>query len=203
MSTPVATFSDGDSGLTILTLLNDLITRWNNLGANGIGIKWASKARKTITGVTAETTLLDVGNGSLTFPINSLRVGEIFRVKLNGLYSSIGNNVTFKVKMGSTVLVNQTISTLSTLTDKAWRMEFDLYVISLGVSGDVGCIGSMIYSNGDNLPPRLMPMDSGVASFSLDTTISNTLDITLTPASAAGGNSWTALSGTLEKINAL
>jgi len=170
------------------------------LGQNAVGLIFRSRGRVVISGVTTETTLLDVPTG-IIIPANKFKIAETYRMTILGQYDNTGTGGTVKVKLNGTLLVNQAVGAFPNLTGQVFKIEFDLYVVSIGATADIGCIGSMTYGNGNNLPSRTLMMTSGVAATSINTTVSQTLDITITPASAAGGNSWNVLSSTLEKLD--
>lgn len=144
-----------------------------------------------VTNTTTETTLLDGGEGSLTIPANGFAVGDSFSGTLAGHISAANNNtVRIRVKAGAVVLGDTGVITLPSITDKHWMMELRFTIRAIGAAGvaSIASFGQFTYSK--NSGNQFEGMDfSSVNSSTFDTTIGNTLDVTVEWGAASASNS--------------
>lgn len=145
----------------------------------------------TITATTVESSLLGTGIGSLTVAANGFSVGDSFRADLGGLLSSKNNDtIRIRVKTGSTVLADSGAQTLPSITNDVWQLSLNFTIratgaantasiVTLGVFHDVktanGTQGGFAFNT--------------VNSTTFDTTVSNTLNITVEWSSNSALNS--------------
>lgn len=150
---------------------------------NPISMLFMGTADKTISNTNAETSAIPTGSGTTILPANWWTVGRMVRVRGHGVYTTpaiTGGTATVKVKLGSTVIAS--VSTTALLVG-ASGAAFDLEVVitcrSVGASGSVVIGGNVNYQVGagsrvfDNL-------DNGGAAVTVDTTVAQTVDVTVT-----------------------
>ncbi len=153
-------------------------TSWRGFG-DLFGLYAQTTQSATVTGTT-ETSIIGTGVGSLTIPANAFRVGDSFHGKIGGVISDTanGDDITVRIKAGATVLATTGAFTLDTTNaaGEGWEMELDFTVASLGVAGSICTNGNFAYTKTN---------DKKVSGYvfqdvqPLNTTISNTLDITV------------------------
>lgn len=137
----------------------------------------------TITG-TAETSIVGMGVGGLTVPANTFIVGDSYHAKIGGLLgdTSNGDDVTFNIKAGSTILASTGLFRLDNTQSIAsggegWELELDFTIATIGVTGSICTNGNFAYTKtGDKKVSGTVFQDVQT----IDTTIINTLDITIT-----------------------
>ena len=153
------------------------------------GEKYSQQTDKSLSNTASETTLIDTTDaiGSVIFPADFFNIGDVVRFQADGYHSSTGNpTVTVRAKLGGV-----TIATLSGSsnngTDEAIRIEGIFTIRSIGASGTL--MAQMFYqelqSNG------LQVGSSNTTTSSIDTTASNTFDLTFEFSSADVNNAVT------------
>lgn len=147
---------------------------------------YAQTADKTIANTVTETTLIGTGNGSLTINANSVSAtGTIFRFYSSGLYTVTGTpTITFKVKLGSTVLATTVTSALSG-TNKWWEICLTLIVRTTGATGTIMMGGFVAYNGATYV---LDAIDNGGSATTVDFTASKLFDVTVTWSAASASN---------------
>ncbi len=136
----------------------------------------------TITGTT-ETSVVGSGEGSLTIPANTFAVGDSFHAKIGGLLggTSNGDDITIRIKSGTTVLASTGLFTLDNTQSigeggEGWECELDFTIATIGASGSICTNGNFAYTKtGDKKVSGTVFQDVQT----LDTTVSNTLDVTV------------------------
>ena len=130
----------------------------------------------TVTNTTAETTIIGTGVGSLVIPANGFKVGDSFHGKIGGLISTLNNHeITIKIKTGTTVLASTGLISLEAVTALGWEIELDFTVATLGATGSICTNGNFAYNRNTGSLEGFVFQDVQT----IDTTISNTLDITV------------------------
>ena len=135
----------------------------------------------TISGTT-ETTIVGSGVGSLSIPSDFFKVGDSFHAKIGGVINGSNNNDEIIVRIKSntnagTVLLATTGSfVLDQTTNNGWECELDFTIAVVGASGSICTNGNFAYTkNTDKKVQGYVFQDVQT----LDTTITNTLDITV------------------------
>lgn len=136
----------------------------------------------TITGIT-ETSVVGTGVGTLTIPANVFQVGDSFHAKVGGIIASTsnGDEITVRIKSGATVLATTGLFTLDSTQaigegGEGWECELDFTIATIGVTGTICTNGNFAYTKtGDKKVSGTVFQDVEV----LDTTVANTLDITI------------------------
>ena len=130
----------------------------------------------TVTNTTTETSIVGTGVGSLTVPANTFVVGDSYYAKIGGVLSAQnGDDITIRVKSGSTVLATTGALDLEATTSMAWECEIDFTIATIGASGSICTNGNFAYNRNTGTLEGYVFQD--VVTF--DTTVDNTLDITV------------------------
>jgi hypothetical protein len=193
-----AEFAVAQSGITYKvkqSSLNPLPTNRGLFAQTGTSI--------VISGTTAETSLIDGGVGTLTVPANGFQVGDSFRAVLGGIVN-IGNGQTIRirVKTDSVILLDSGVQTLiNNVTNAIWSLNIDFTIRSLGVAGvgSIVSLGSFHYTKTNNGTVEGFAFNT-INNTSFDTTISNTLEITLEWGSTLAANNIYSDTFVLNKI---
>ncbi len=153
-------------------------TSWRGFG-DLFGLYAQTVQSATITGTT-ETSVIGTGVGQLSIPANAFRVGDSFHGKIGGVISDTanGDSIIVRIKTGGTVLATTGAFALDTTaaTGEGWEMELDFTIATLGATGSICTNGNFAYTKTN---------DKKVSGYvfqdvqPIDTTVSNTLDITV------------------------
>jgi hypothetical protein len=153
---------------------------------------YAQTANSTIvTNTTAETTIIGTGVGTLTVPANGFSVGDSFRAVFGGVINA-GNNQTIRIRMrtGAVLLLDSGLENLgSAVTNDVWSLNVDFTIRQLGAAGvaSIVSLGSFHYTKTNNASVQGFGFNV-VNSTTFNTTIGNTLDVTIEWGSASTGN---------------
>lgn len=158
----------------------------------GTGI-YAQTANSTvITGTTVETSIINGGVGTLTVPANGFSIGDSFNAELSGVVDAANNQtIRIKVKTGSVILLDSGVQNLtSSITDDIWTLSIDFTIRQLGAAGvaSIASFGRFSYAKTNTGSVEGFGMNT-INSTTFDTTISNTLDVTVQWGSDNAGNS--------------
>jgi hypothetical protein len=145
----------------------------------------------TVTNTTAETTIIGTGVGSLSVPANGFAVGDSFRAILGGVMNA-GNNQTIRIRLrtGSVLLLDSGVQNLgSSVTDDIWSLNVDFTVRQIGAAtvASIISLGSFHYTKTNNASVQGFGFNV-VNNTTFDTTVNNTLDVTVQWGSASTGN---------------
>jgi hypothetical protein len=170
-------------------------TQINILSANPYTITgglFAQTANSTpITNTIVETSLINGGVGSLSVPANAFKVGDSFRVVTAGVLNAANNQtIRIRVKAGSIVLLDSTAIGITNITNDVFSLNVDFTVRQLGAAGvaSIVSLGTFHYAKTSNASVQGFAFNV-VNNTTFDTTISNTLDITVQWGAADPGNS--------------
>lgn len=145
-----------------------------------------------VTGTTVETTLINGGVGTLSVPANGFSVGDSFRAVMGGTMNAANNQtIRIRVKAGSIVLLDSGVQGLtSAITNDVWSLNIDFTIRQIGAAGvaSIVSLGSFHYIKTNNGAVEGFGFNT-VNNTTFDTTISNTLDITVQWGSTSAGNS--------------
>jgi hypothetical protein len=153
---------------------------------------FAQTANSTlVTNTTVETSLVNGGVGTLSVPANGFSVGDSFRAIVGGVVNA-NNNQTLRVrvKAGSIVLLDSGPQNLgSSVINDVFSINVDFTIRQLGAAGvaSIVSLGSFHYVKTNNASVQGFGFNT-VNSTTFDTTISNTLDITVQWGAASTGN---------------
>lgn len=130
----------------------------------------------TITNTTTETSIIGTGVGGLTVPANTFQVGSSYHGKIGGVISNQNNDtIWIRIKTGSTILASTGSITLSTATTQGWECELDFTIATIGATGSMCTNGNFAYNRNSGSLEGFVFQDVQT----IDTTIANTLDITV------------------------
>lgn len=134
-----------------------------------------------VSGTTVETSIIGSGTGTLTVPSNGFRVGDSFNAKLNGHITCVGSaTIQMRVKSNSVLLGDTGVIALDTSTGKHWQIDLNFTIRNVGGIG-VGSIvsyGSFGYIKNSGLNFEGANFVT-LNNTTFDTTISNTIEITV------------------------
>lgn len=153
---------------------------------------FAQTANSTpITGTTTETSLINGGVGTLSVPANGFSVGDSFTAVMAGILN-VGNNQTIrvKVKAGSVILLDSGVQSITNISNNVFSLNVDFTIRALGAAGvaSIVSLGTFHYVKTSNGVTEGFAFNT-VNSTTFDTTISNTLNITVQWGSNNGTNS--------------
>jgi hypothetical protein len=165
-----------DSGWTFQKI-GGADTDWNT---NNVGLFAQTANSATITGTTAETTLIDGGVGSLSVPANGFIVGNSFQATMGGVISSANSEtITIRIKSGSTILADSGALSLPNISNQVFNLTINFTIRAIGGAGvsNIVTLANLLIlkktsGNQDGFGWNV------VNSTTFDTTILNTLDIT-------------------------
>ena len=170
-------------------------TQINILSANPYTITgglFAQTANSTpITNTIVETSLINGGVGSLSVPANAFKVGDSFRVVTAGVLNATNNQtIRIRVKAGSIVLLDSLAQNITNITNDVFSLNVDFTVRQLGGPGvaSIVTLGTFHYAKTSNATVQGFAFNV-VNSTTFDTTIANTLNITVQWGAADPGNS--------------
>lgn len=153
---------------------------------------FAQTANSTpITNTTTETSLINGGVGTLTVPANAFKVGDSFRAVMAGILN-VANNQTIRirVKSGSVILLDSLAQPITNITNDVFSLNVDFTIRQLGASGvaSIVSLATFHYVKTSNASVQGFAFNQ-VNSTTFDTTVSNTLNITVQWGAANTGNS--------------
>jgi hypothetical protein len=153
---------------------------------------YAQTANSTpITNTIAETSLINGGVGTLSVPANGFQVGDSFRAVAAGILNATNNQtIRIRVKSGSVVLLDSTAQPISNITNDVFSLNIDFTIRQLGAAGVASIVSLGTFHYVKTVNGVLNGFSFNVVnSTTFDTTISNTLDITVQWGAASTSNS--------------
>lgn len=130
----------------------------------------------TITNTTTETSIIGTGEGGLIVPANTFEVGGSYHGKIGGVISNQNNDTIWvRIKTGSTILASTGSITLSAASSQGWECELDFTIATIGATGSMCTNGNFAYNRNTGSLEGFVFQDVQP----IDTTIANTLDITI------------------------
>lgn len=144
-----------------------------------------------VTNTIAETTIIGAGVGTLSVPANGFSVGDSFRAIFGGVINA-ENNQTIRIRMrtGAVLLLDSGPQNLgSAVIDDVWSLNVDFTVRQIGAAGvaSIVSLGSFHYTKTNNASVQGFGFNV-VNNTTFNTTISNTLDVTVEWGAANTGN---------------
>lgn len=158
-------------------------------GPAGTVLSAALSTPSTIANTAAETLF----TGAASFNQNTLAVGQVLRVLASGVYSTdalLSGTLTFNVKIGSVYVASTAAITMTaSLTNQGWMLDAFLIVASLGAGGTIEAQGRVFLETASGtMLAGAMP---NTAVVTVDTTVLETLGVSVQWANAAAANSIT------------
>ena len=171
--------------------MSTIINLRNVSGLTQTGGLYAQTANSVpITNTAVETSLINGGVGTLTVPANGFKVGDSFRAIVGGVLNTANNQtIRIRVKTGSVLLLDSGVQTISNITNNVFSLNIDFTIRQLGGAGvaSIVSLGTFHYVKTVNGVTEGFAFNS-VNSTTFNTTISNTLDITVQWGAANPGN---------------
>jgi len=142
----------------------------------------------TVSATTDEISILGGGVGTLTVPANTFQVGDSFHAKIGGVISAANTELlTIRIKSGASTLATLGPIDFTTTTSEFWELEIDFAIRSLGASARLQTNGQFNYvDTGGSGTYKGSGYNTNTI---IDTTSSNTLDITVQWGSTNASNS--------------
>ena len=135
-----------------------------------------------VSGTTVETSVINGGVGTLSIPANAFVIGDSFRADLSGIINAANNQtIRVRVKSGSVVLLDSGVQDLTnSIIDDIWTLSLDFTIRQIGGVGvaSVSSFGRFLYLKTSNGATQSFGM-STINNTTFNTTVSNTLDITV------------------------
>ena len=144
----------------------------------------------TISATTVETSLINGGVGTLSVPANGFSVGDSFRADFGGIITAANNQtIDLRVKTGSVVLADSLAQPITNITNNVWSLSINFTIRATGTTGvaSIVTLGTFNYTKTVNGTIEGFSFNT-VNNTTFDTTVSNTLDVTLQWGSANAGN---------------
>ncbi len=157
----------------------------------------------TVSATTVETAIIGPGVGVLSVPPNTFQIGDSFQVSMDGDITCI-NTATIHIHVrttGGIVLIDTGVLNLDTTTNRHWFLNLFFTIRQIGgttvASISSGGIFSYVKDSGQTYEG--FPL-SQVNNTTFDTTILNTLDVTVLWNTNNAGNRIFSRNLTLTKI---
>ena len=166
---------DTQTGVKTLTLHPN----YSALGFGNYGL-YAQTVQSATINTAPEQSIIGTGVGSLSIPANGFTVGDSFHGKLGGLINATGgggrSEIIVRVKAGATILATTGIFDLDNATNQGWELELDFTIATIGATGSISTNGNFAYTKDNN---RAVYGYIFQDVQTIDTTVTNTLDITV------------------------
>jgi hypothetical protein len=156
------------------------VTTINVLKATNYGLYSQYQNSTPITNTTTESSLIGLGDGTLSVPANGFVNGDSFRADFGGIMSAKNNEtIRIKVKSGSVVLADSGIQNLSNITNEVWQLSINFTIRQIGGVGVASIVTLGVFS----VIKTANSSQTGFAfttvnNTTFDTTAGNTLDVT-------------------------
>jgi len=143
-----------------------------------------------ISGTTVETSLINGGVGTLTVPANGFQVGDSFRAIFGGVLNA-ANNQTIRIRSrtNGVVLLDSGVQPISNIVNDVWSLNIDFTIRQIGGAtvASIVSLGGFHYTKTVNATIQGFAFNV-VNSTTFNTTISNTIDVTVQWGSNNAGN---------------
>jgi len=144
-----------------------------------------------VSATTTESTLIGPGVGSLQIPANGFNVGDSFMGRIVGHISSQNNDtIRIRVKTGSAVLGDSGLITMPQTTNKHYTIDCNFTIRAIGIAGVASVVTGLVFTYSKDASNAFEGSDfSTINNTTFDTTVSNTLNITVQWGSTDAQNS--------------
>lgn len=144
-----------------------------------------------VSATTTESTLIGPGVGSLQIPANGFNLGDSFMGRIVGHISSKNNDtIRIRVKTGSVVLGDSGLITMPQTTNKHYTIDCNFTIRAIGIAGVASIVTGLVFTYSKDASNAFEGSDfSTINNTTFDTTISNTLNITVQWGSTDAQNS--------------
>ena len=156
---------------------------------------FSQTASVTVGNTVAETTIIGSGVGSTTLQANYLKQGKTLKIRAWGYHSSVSNpNITIRVKIGSTVVLTTGAVASHASTNDGFTIDSWVTCRTTGQTGTVFAQGT--YTEISN---PVFEMTNTTTS-TIDTTASQTIDITVQWGTQSNSDTLTATNVVIESV---
>jgi len=170
-------FSVVQSGETKQTTLNSIIYA----PRNNYGLFSQTANSSPVSATTVETTLINGGVGILSVPANGFNIGDSFRGIFGGVLN-VGNNQTLRIRVrtNGVLLLDSGNQDITNITNDIFSFNLDFTIRTIGAASiaSIVTLGSFHYTKTSNANVQGFAFNT-VNNTTFDTTISNTLDVTV------------------------
>ena len=145
----------------------------------------------TVSATTVESSIIGLGVGTLTIPANGFKIGDSFRADFGGLISSKGNDdIRIRIKAGSVLLADSLAQNMRAAINDVFQLSVNFTIRKLGTAGNAEIVTLGVYHNERQSTgqPEGFAFNT-VNNTTFDTTVSNTLVVTVQFSSASALNS--------------
>jgi hypothetical protein len=153
------------------------------LGGGAVGTLYglyAQTVQSATINTAPEQSIIGTGVGTLSVPANGFSVGDSFHGKIGGKINATGgggrSEIILRIKTGATVLATTGVFDLDTATNQGWECELDFTLATIGATGSICTNGNFAYTK-DGSRQVFGYIFQDVQP--IDTTVANTLDITV------------------------
>jgi len=189
--------ADALTGSELFAVVQDGVTKQTTLDSityapgSNYGL-YAQTANSTpVTGTIVETSLINGGIGTLSVPANGFNIGDSFRAIFGGVINAANNQtIRIRVKTGAVILLDSGAQSLAGISDNVYNLHIDFTIRALGAAGvaSIVSLGAFNYVKTSNGAVEGFGFNT-VNNTTFDTTINNTLDVTVQWGSTNVGNS--------------
>lgn len=172
-------------------LLLPLLAGQNSTNTNGNVVttpQFVQTNTVTVTGVIVATTLVGTGVGTVTLPANFFAVaGSVLNVDYGGTWNGAGSSTTdsLLISLGGTTIASGSLATSGTGTF-ACSMHLTITARTVGASGSVIILSpGMICNNATTQNPWFVALGTVTTPVTINTTIAQAFNITITPGAAS------------------
>lgn len=172
------------------------INQWTNTTI------FTQTATVTISNTTTETSVFTTGIGTRTLPANFMSIGKTIRMKIKGYMNETGTpTIRIRLKFGAVTIYDTTAVTINALggSDKYFEAEYDITARTLGATGTVFEQGRWIYTANSGIISLINGASTSTAT--IDTTVSNTIDLTIEWGTASTSNNVNITNASIEILN--
>ena len=143
-----------------------------------------------VTNTIVETSLISTGVGSLSVPANGFSVGDSFKATIIGhLSCNSSATITIKIKSGSVILADTGVIALSASTNKHYKLDIHFTIRTIGAATVASIVSGGSFSFIKNASTNFEGTDfSVINNTTFDTTILNTLNVTVQWGAANAAN---------------
>jgi hypothetical protein len=160
---------------------------WRSLASGGsplpntnVGLYSQTTISSTVVNTTSESSIIGTGVGTLFVPANGFSIGDSFVAKIGGEITNLNNNnITFKVKSSSEILINTGLISLKAGTNQYWQLDINFTIRNIGGLGVASIISNGNFTHVRNNTSTDIFGFNTIDNTTFDTTITNTLDITV------------------------
>ena len=152
-------------------------------GPMGVSGLFAQTSNSTpVTATTTETSIINGGVGTLTVPANGFNIGDSFRMMCSGVMNAANNQtIRIKIKAGSLILLDSGVQSLTSgITNDVWSLNIGFTIRQIGglTVASLAALGTFQYTKTNNNTTQAFAFNE-INSTTFDTTISNTLNVTV------------------------